>query len=319
MRMRTRFRDAKLSTKFNLVLALMFILGISLSGTALANILHQKAQSEVTAQATLLMQTMNSVREYNQSRITPLLIEKLEAPTHSNPLPSGEFRAEPTFVPESVPTYAVREVFENLRQNEKYAGFFYKDAALNPTNPSDKADEFEAALIERFRSDPDLKELSGFRTSPQGKVFYIARPVTFTDPSCLQCYATPGLGSKSQSTAPAPLNNFGWKLNEIITTQIVAVPAEAVFDNANRSLASVMWLLFGVFTLVILLINFLLRTTVIQRIKRIAKAAHAISTDEVSVELRDNSQDEIGILAAAFKRMQSSLEISMEMLSHRKS
>ena len=270
MRMRTQFRDAKLSTKFNLVLTLVFVLGIGLSGTALANILHQRAQSDVTAQAALLMQTMNSVRDYNQTHISPLLTEKLEAQTHSSSSLSREFRAEPAFVPESVPTYAAREVFEKLRQNENYANFFFKDATLNPTNPRDKADDFETALIERFRNEPESKELSGFRTLPQGKVFYIAHPFAVTDANCLQCHTTPDMAPKSQLTTYGSLNGFGWQLNEIITAQVVAVPAEAVFDNANRSLASVMWLLSGVFTLVILLINFLLRTTVIQRIKRIA-------------------------------------------------
>lgn len=333
MLMIKRFRDAKLSTKFNLVLIFVFIVGISLSGAALANVLHQRAQFEVTAQATLLMQTMNSVREYNQTHITPLLTEKLETQTHLfSPLPEeletqthigpslpDDLETASTFVPESVPTFAVREVFEKLRQNQSYANFFYKDATLNPTNIRDKADDFETALIERFRKEPKLKELSGFRILPQGKVFYIAHPLTITDPSCLQCHTTPEMAPKSQITTYGSNNGFGWKLNDPTTAQIVSVPAEAVFDSVKQSLISLMKVLFGVFAVVILLINFLLRQTVIQRIKRIAREAHAISTGEVSVNFKDNSKDEIGALTAAFGRMKSSLEISIEMLNQRKS
>lgn len=319
MLMRTRFRDAKLSTKFNSVLILVFVVGISLSGAALANILHQRAQFEVTAQATLLMQTMNSIRDYNQAHITPLLTKELETQTHIDPVLGRALETIPPFVPESVPTYAAREVFENLRQNENYTNFSYKDATLNPTNIRDKADEFETALIERFRKEPELKELSGFRVLPQGKVFYIARPFAITDSNCLQCHTTPDMAPKSQIITYGSVNGFGWTLHDPITAQVVSVPAESVLNNINRSVASVMRVLFGVFTIVILLINFLLRKTVIQRIKRISKAAHAISTDEMSVNLKDNAQDEIGDLAAAFGRMKSSLEISMEMLNQRKS
>jgi HAMP domain-containing protein len=319
MLMRTRFRDAKLSTKFNLVLILVFVVGISLSGAALANILHQRAQFEVTAQVTLLMQTMNSIRDYNQAHITPLLTKELETQAYIDPVLGGELETVPPFVPESVPTYAIREVFENLRQNENYTNFSYKDATLNPTNIKDKADEFETALIERFRKEPELKELSGFRVLPQGKVFYIARPFAITDSTCLQCHTTPDMAPKSQITTYGSINGFGWELNDPITAQVVSVPAESVLNNINRSVALVMRVLFGVFTIVILLINFLLRKTVIQRIKRISKAAHAISTDEMSIDLKDNAQDEIGDLAAAFGRMKSSLEISMEMLNQRKS
>lgn len=347
MLMIRRFRDAKISTKFNLVLIFVFIIGISLSGAALANVLQQRAQYEVTTQAALLMQTMNSVREYNQTHITPLLTEKLETQTHitpplteklevqipsdplftqelevqipSDPLFTQEFETAPAFAPESVPTYAVREVFEKLRQNENYANFFYKDATLNPTNIRDKADDFETALIERFRKQPELKELSGFRMLPQGKVFYIAHPFAITDPNCLQCHTTPDMAPKSQITTYGSNNGFGWQLNDPITAQVVSVPAEVVFGSVNRSLISLMKVLFGVFAAVILLINFLLKQTVIKRIKRIAKAAHAISTGEMSVDFKDNSQDEIGALTAAFGRMKYSLEISIEMLSQRKS
>ena len=218
-----------------------------------------------------------------------------------------------------MPTYAVREVFEKLRQHENYANFSYKDATLNPTNIRDKADDFETALIERFRKEPDLKEFSGFRTLPQGKVFYIAHPFAITDPNCLQCHTTPDMAPKSQITTYGSNNGFGWKLNDPITVQVVSVPAEAVFDSVKRSLISLMKVLFGVFAVVILLINFLLKQAVIQRIKRIAKAAQAISTGEMSVDFKDNSQDEIGALSAAFGRMKSSLEIFIEMLNQRKS
>lgn len=301
---RPLFRDAKISTKFNLLLIFVFVVGMALSGGALATVLQQRAQFEVTAQATLLMQTMNSVRAYTQTHVNPLLLEELET--------------EPGFVSESVPTYSAREVFENLRQNEIYTDFFYKDATLNPTNLRDKADDFETELINRFRREPETKELSGFHTLPEGKVFYIARPFAITDPNCLQCHSTPGTAPKSQITTYGPDNGFNWKLNDVITAQVVSVPAEAVFDNARRSLALVMGILFGIFTIVILLINFLLKKAVIQRIKSIARAAHATSTGEMRADFKDNSKDEIGALAAAFNRMKSSLTIAMEMLNQRK-
>lgn len=304
MLIRTRLKDAKISTKFNLLLIFVFIVGIALSGGALSTVLQQRAQLEVTAQATLLMQTMNSLRTYTQTQVNPLLLEELET--------------EPAFVSESVPTYSVREVFEILRQNEDYTDFFYKDATLNPTNLRDKADDFEAGLIERFRQEPEIKELSGFHTLPEGKVFYIARPFALTDPSCLQCHSTPAAAPKSQITTYGPDNGFNWKLNEVITAQVVSVPAEAVLNNARRSLALVMGILFSIFTIVILLINFLLNKAVIRRIKGIARAAHATSTGEMNADFKDNSKDEIGALAAAFRRMKSSLTISMEMLNQRK-
>lgn len=305
MSVRTRFRDTRITTKFNLLLLVVFLVGFILSGSVLSSILQQRAEFEVTAQAELLMQTMNSIRDYTQ--------------THVNPLLEEELRTNPTFVAESVPTYAAREVFESLRQNKNYKDFLYKDATLNPTNLRDRADDFETTLIERFRREPDLKQLSGFRTLPEGRVYYMARPFAMTDPKCLQCHMTPDMAPRSQIVTYGSDNGFGWKLFDPTTVQVVSLPAESVLDNTRRSLVLMLRVLFGVFAITFLLINLLLRKTVIQRIKGIARAAHAISTGEMSIDLKDNSQDEIGALTAAFRRMQSSLEISMEMLNQRRS
>lgn len=305
MSVRTRFRDARVTTKFNLILLFIFLVGFTLSGSALASILEQRAEFEVTVQAEVLMQTMNSIRDYTQAHVSPLLEEKI--------------RTEPAFVAESIPTYAIREIFENFRQNENYRDFFYKDATLNPTNLKDKADDFETALIQRFRREPFLEKLSGFRTLPEGRVFYIARPFAIKDTKCLRCHMTPDMAPKSQIITYGANNGFGWKLFDPITAQIVSLPAESVLDNARRSLSSMLRVLFGVFAMTFLLIHLLLRKIVIQRIKSIARAAHAISTGEMGIDFKDNSQDEIGTLTAAFRRMKSSLEISMEMLNQRKS
>ncbi len=126
-------KNAKLSFKFNLLLILAFLIGILVSGAALSRVLDQKAQDEVRTKALVLIETMNSVRDYTNTRVNPLLNPKLEI--------------EKTFIPETVPAFSATEVFEGLRKNEAYKKFFYKEAALNPTNLRDKADYFETDIV----------------------------------------------------------------------------------------------------------------------------------------------------------------------------
>lgn len=156
-------RKLKLASKFTLILMLVFIGGIFISGAALSKALEHRAEKEVTSQALLLIQAMNSVRNYTSEHVNPLLASRLET--------------EPVFIPETVPAFSATEVFENFRKNETYKNFFYKEATLNPTNLRDKADSFETKLVEQFRNQPETTEITGFRTVPGGEVFYIARPL----------------------------------------------------------------------------------------------------------------------------------------------
>ncbi|GAB1540603.1 DUF3365 domain-containing protein [Scytonema sp. NUACC21] len=298
------FTNIKIGTKFNWFLVTVFIIGISLSGAALSKVLEQRAEHEVTFQAQILMATINSVRNYTQERVNPLLLPRLET--------------ESAFIPEAIPTFSVREVFEDLRKNEEYKNFFFKDAAPNPTNLRDKADYFETELVNYFRTHPDIKERSGFRDLPEGSVFYIAKPFTIKEQKCLQCHSTPEIAPKSLLTTYGANNGFGWKLNDIVAVQIVSLPAEEVFASARRSFSLVMGILIVIFTIVILLINFLLRKTVLERIKKIAKTAQKVSTGDMDASFEEKSNDEIGALATAFSRMKSSLEISMKFLNKHK-
>ncbi len=293
----------KLGPRFNVLLALVFIGGFALSGLALSHILEGRAKNEVMSKALVLIQTMNSVRDYTSVNIAPLLNPRLD--TDAN------------FIAETVPAFAATEVFQRVRKIDDYKDFFYKEATLNPTNLRDKADTFEADLVKRFREESNTKEISGFRTLPGGQVFYIARPLAVQQESCLRCHSTPEQAPKSQIATYGAENGFGWKLNDIITTQIISVPAEEVLNNAQRLLVLVMAILLVVFIVIVVAINYLLKRSVIRPIRRMARTAEAVSMGEMASEFEQHSRDEIGTLATAFNRMKTSLEISMNLLNKR--
>ncbi|MBR8833274.1 MAG: DUF3365 domain-containing protein [Stigonema ocellatum SAG 48.90 = DSM 106950] len=129
----------KLATKFTLLLSLVFIGSILFSGFALSQALEQKAKDEINYQGQILIEMVNSVRSYNDNHLNNLLEPNL--------------KNQARFVPETIPTFAAREVFETLRKSKEYSNFLYKDATLNPTNLRDKADDFETHLIERLLND----------------------------------------------------------------------------------------------------------------------------------------------------------------------
>lgn len=68
--------------------------------------------------------------------------------------------------------------------------------------------------------------------------------------------------------------------NEILGTQVIYVPASKVFDDAHRASFSFISIFTGIFALVILLINYLLKRSVLQPLKPMAQLAQKISIDK---------------------------------------
>lgn len=306
-RLNSRFewiQNLKLADKFNLILTLIFLITIIISGAGLSSLLEQRAQQEVTSKADALLQTMIAVRNYTNERINPLLSPQIDN------------RRE--FIPETVAAFSAITVFDNLRKNEKYKDFNYREAALNPTNLRDKADRFETQLIERFTQEPDRSQISGFRTFPAGEFFYIARRFTITDPSCLRCHSTPDKAPKSQLTVYGTENGFGWELHKTVFAQMIYVPASQIFDAARQFWLLVMGMLIAISALVVFVINLLLKRSVIKPITKMSKLAQAVSTGKADTDFEQKYHDEIGTLAASFNRMKSSLEIAMRLLDQKR-
>lgn len=294
-------RNLKLGTKLNLLLLAIFLLVVLISGLTLSKILEDNAKDKVSSQAFLLLETISSVRSYTDNQVTPELTPLLDD--------------KQWFLPEVVPSYSAHEVFEILRSNQKYNDFFYKDATLNPTNLKDKADPFETTLIEKFKAQPEQKELWGFRSLPGGQLFYVARPIVLADKSCLRCHSTPQEAPKSQIVTYGSENGFGWKLNDIIGAQILSVPASTVLNEARRLQLLVIGSIAGFFLLAMILINFFIRFAVTKPLRKMAQWSKQVSTGTTMEEYEHPVNDEIGILAASLNRMKVSLEMAMNMLN----
>ncbi|MBD2107441.1 DUF3365 domain-containing protein [Nodosilinea sp. FACHB-13] len=294
----SKLANLQLGQKFTLLLVLVFLGGIIVSSVALSSVLNRNAQAQLTTNALMLMETMNSVRDYTTNQVNPELADRLAV----------------EFLPETIPAYSAREVFETFRGNPIYADFFYKEATLNPTNLRDKADSFEAQLVEQFKQQGNAHETSGFRSTPAGDIYYIARPIKITKPSCLECHSTPAAAPASMIGRYGANNGFGWHLDEIIGAQMISVPAEKVLKSARQSLVLILGIFVIAFSLAIVLVNLWLKRYVVRPLNRMALAAEAASMGDPVAEFSQDSNDEVGKLAVAFNRMQMSLQMAMQRL-----
>ena len=291
----------RLGPKLNLILGLVFVIIVVINGLILSEVLQKNAERDIESQALLLIETMGAVRDYTSNQINPELASRLET--------------EDQFLPQTVPGYSAREVFENLRKREQYSEFLYKEATLNPTNLRDKADAFETKIVEDFRKQPQLKQLSGFRSFPGGDMFYVARPIAASKQQCLRCHSTPAAAPKSQLTTYGSDNGFGWKLNETVGAKIVLVPASKILTSARQLQLLVMGILAVGCLLVIFLLNLFLKFSIINPITRMSQWSQQVSVGVDSPDFKHPAKDEIGVLAAAVNRLKVSLEMAMNMLN----
>jgi len=102
--------------------------------------------------------------------------------------------------------------------------YIYKEATLNPTNPRNRATDWEPDIIQQFRNNRGTREIVGEQNTPTGKSLYLARPVAIKDANCIACHDTADMAPASMIKLHGRANGFGWKLNEIVGSQVVPVP-----------------------------------------------------------------------------------------------
>ena len=110
-------------------------------------------------------------------------------------------------------------------------------------------------------------------------------------------------------------NGFGWKLDEVVGSQIVSVPMSIPLERANRAFETFMLLTAGVFVALAIVLNLLLHNIVIRPILRMSAIAEEISMGNLDApECDEKGKDEMASLARSFNRMRRSLVNAMKML-----
>lgn len=286
----------KLIVKINLVLFVVFAVGFLVTGYVTDRLLQRNAKQEILENARIMMEAALAVRTYTSTQIRPLLLTQIKY----------------SFLPQMVPAYSANEYFKQLRK--KYPDYSYREATLNPTNPLNRATDWESDIINIFRQSSDRTEMVGERDTPSGKVLYIARPMKIDAP-CLSCHDMAESAPRTMVERYGSDNGFGWKVNDILTAQIVSAPMQLPIQRANSAFALFMISLAAVFSVILLVLNALLILLVIRPVNRLSTLANEVSLGKLDVgEFELSGKDEIAKLSEAFGRMRKSLVEAIKIL-----
>lgn len=286
-----------LLARINIALSIVFILGVTVAGFISHSILQENAKREVMAIARLMIESALAAREYTETEIAPLLAAQLKT----------------TFLPQSVPFYAATQNLDRLRK--KRPEYTYKEATLNPTNPRDRATDWEADLIQDFRNNKGHEEIGGERLTANGPSMYLARPIRVRGNECLVCHSTAAVAPDTMKARYGTANGFGWQLNEIVGAQIVSVPLSTALEKADYTFRVFLGTLIGIFVVMFAVVNVLIRVIVLRPVALMASIADQVSKGDMkAARFESDGKDEISQLGQSFERMRRSLEKSMALL-----
>jgi protein-histidine pros-kinase len=287
----------KLLAKLNIILICVFILAMVPTAMVSRQLLDRNAEAQVIQNARIMMETAMAMRGYTVQQVKPLLAEQMEH----------------TFLPQTVPAYSATEIFNKLR--EGHPEYTYKEATLNPTNPRNRAVDWETDLVNEFRRNETRREIVGERDTPLGRSLYLSHPIKVSNEACLSCHTTPEQAPQPMLAAYPGGGGFGWKMDEIIGAQIVQVPMSTPIAMADDAFRKLLLTLVAVFVFILVAVNILMQIVVIGPIKKLSALAERVShgeTDAGDVVLRGN--DEVAVLGESFNRMRISLAKAMNML-----
>ena len=287
----------KIRWKIDLAMCGAFLVGLGLAGVSAYEILTKDALEDSLQNARIMIEAASAIRSYTDQRISPLLEQQMKV----------------EFLPPAIPFFAAQANLKLIQQ--KLPEYTYREPTLNPTNISDRAVDWEADIINDFRTDPSKRQMVVIRDTAEGRFLTLARPLKVTDQTCLSCHSTPEKAPATMVALYGRENGFGWKLGEVVGAHVVSIPVTVPLSRAYQALFWFMVALAGTFIAMIIIVDLLLRAFVVKPVSEISGMANNVSMGNLDVaEYVRDTDDEIGSLSKSFNRMRRSLQNAMKML-----
>jgi len=265
-------RGTLLRLKFNAILIVIFIASLVGAGIYYYGFLEDNALEEVTRDSEVLMETALAIRGYTADQVKP----------HLDPLNVDRF------LPQTVPAFAAVETLRRL--SNRYPGYEYREATIDPTNPRNRANVWEKGIIKTLQAqlpgsaDGDV-EVRGIVGEGIKRTMYVARPITIQNPACLSCHGSPETAPVSMVKLYGKTGGFGWDLGQTVGMQLVKVPMLYPLEKARSTFDTFMVSLLVIFGLMFLVLNVALAALVIEPMARLNLRLEDLATRDFLTDL----------------------------------
>ncbi len=212
------------------------------------------------------------------------------------------------FYPELMSQFGITRRTLDLVKDE-LSGYIFKQAAMNPMWPENKADLHEEKMINAFRKDRKTKELDGMLEKNGSTFYYMAKPVRGVSKYCLECHGKVSDAPKDLLEVYGKKNGRPWKVGEVPAAYVVYVPMDQAISDAKRTAAELFVIGAAIMLVALFGIWLFLDMRIVKPLTRLSEM-----TEEVSIGKNmertlysDQMKDEVGTLAKSVDRLRVSM------------
>ncbi|SDZ81638.1 HAMP domain-containing protein [Desulfuromusa kysingii] len=275
-----------------LVMGVLGLLAIAVIGITSYKLSVNNALAEAKTKSNIILNYAMATKNYMAQVQKPLVQELIEKDRFYPELMSGFVAARGTF-----------DIFKQASPD-----YVFKQATIDPLNPSNRADADEIEFIKNFDQNRSLKSSEGRITKNGTEVFYFAQPIRTDKSSCLTCHGDPYDAPKDQIEIYGDETGYNWKMNDTVAAFVVYIPTAAAIAAAKNLALTLVLVGAGGIVMILLILWFFLDRSVVLPIVQLAEKTESFSLGE---QLNDpivaTSKDEIGALSHAIERLRISL------------
>ena len=271
----------------------LYVITIMISIPIIYFATHHQVYSAANRELSLLVDLVASLREHISKDVRPGLLKAnlLDSPSISS----------------VVTTSMLADHFRNKRPE-----YHIKVASDNPLNPKNLPEPLETELLNKFRADKDLKEITEIGLI-QGQKFLVSARPSKVNQECMLCHSDPKQAPLPVTVKYGVTSGYNYKLDSVVGTIGVGVHLVNVNTLVIQRGLTAIGIITVIFTIIFVIINSLVKNQILLPIAKITEAAVAISKGNLEEEVdikRDGS--EIGELAHSFELLRRSLKWTME-------
>ena len=203
--------------------------------------------------------------------------------------------------------FSVVPIVAALRQGEALAegaDFTFRVPKVSPRNPKNEPNKIELEMLNYLKANPDVKEY-WIEDKSINSIRYM-KPIKLTA-ECLACHGSIEHSITGTLTDPLGYGMEGWKVGEIHGAFEIIQPLDAVDAAVNASIFSGTVLTVVAIGLTILILVLLLNKTVNKPLGLLEHAMTKAAEGDLSIEVNYESEDEIGVIIEAQKKMRAGL------------
>ncbi len=193
--------------RFTITLILIYIIFLPVISATTYFILKQSAINNAYDTATLYLTYFEATRHYVGDELRPILLKEMP----DRFFPEGMSRS-----------YIAGSITKRVMQ--ELPGYILKNASLNPKNPKNRADEFEANIINEFITKKELKEWKGLIERDGYHYYVLAHPGSPFKGYCLKCHGDPAVAPKELIQRYGAEAGFFMQEGDMVDALIAYIP-----------------------------------------------------------------------------------------------